>query len=402
MSLTKEGYRTRLIDERIKRYLTVFGAISIEGPKWCGKTWTSLNHANSVAYVTEKSVRNNAEIDPKYIFMKDRPQLIDEWQIVPGIWDAVRNECDSDHGKGKFILTGSTSLKKRRGEEKVYHSGTGRIAPVRMHPMSLYESGDSTGEASLQGLLCGEEPGTGEEPGVDEEPGTGEEPGTDAGPILDGGPDTEPKTDIEESPEVPGPGTDVETEPEIKQEPEKLPETEDKHDTEVKPETEPEAKPEVRPETEPEDKPETKPEVRPESGSEVTPEVKPEAEPETKPEDKPETKPEVKPENKPENVQNSLRPSGTSSDSSGSSGSGSGRSRSYGSNSEGPGTVHALDAQPDTGLLSEVRGRQLDETPKTGVPAEFCILMVISVLSLIALGITLILEKKAEKEKMNG
>ena len=85
MSLTKEGYRTRLIDERIKRYLTVFGAISIEGPKWCGKTWTSLNHANSVAYVTEKSVRNNAEIDPKYIFMKDRPQLIDEWQIVPGI-----------------------------------------------------------------------------------------------------------------------------------------------------------------------------------------------------------------------------------------------------------------------------------------------------------------------------
>ena len=156
MSLTKEGYRTRLIDERIKRYLTVFGAISIEGPKWCGKTWTSLNHANSVAYVTEKSVRNNAEIDPKYIFMKDRPQLIDEWQIVPGIWDAVRNECDSDHGKGKFILTGSTSLKKRRGEEKVYHSGTGRIAPVRMHPMSLYESGDSTGEASLQGMICGE------------------------------------------------------------------------------------------------------------------------------------------------------------------------------------------------------------------------------------------------------
>lgn len=156
MSLTKDGYKLRLIDERLKRYLTIFGAVSIEGPKWCGKTWTSLNHANSVAYVTEKSTRSNAEIDPKYIFKKDRPQLIDEWQIVPEIWDAVRNECDSDHEKGKFILTGSTSLKKRHGEEKVYHSGTGRIAPIRMHPMSLFESGDSTGEASLQGMLFGE------------------------------------------------------------------------------------------------------------------------------------------------------------------------------------------------------------------------------------------------------
>lgn len=156
MSLTKEGYRPRLIDERIARYLRIFGAVSIEGPKWCGKTWTSLNHANSAVYVTDKSVRNNAMVDPKYIFMKDRPQLIDEWQIVPEIWDAVRNECDSDHGKGKFILTGSTSLKKKRGEQKIYHTGTGRIAPLRMHPMSLFESGDSTGEASLLGMLQGE------------------------------------------------------------------------------------------------------------------------------------------------------------------------------------------------------------------------------------------------------
>ena len=156
MSLTKEGYRSRLIDERIARYLRIFGAVSIEGPKWCGKTWTSLNHANSAVYVTDKSVRNNAMVDPKYIFMKERPQLIDEWQIVPEIWDAVRNECDSDHGKGKFILTGSTSLKKTRGEQKVYHTGTGRIAPLRMQPMSLFESGDSTGEASLLGMLQGE------------------------------------------------------------------------------------------------------------------------------------------------------------------------------------------------------------------------------------------------------
>ena len=153
MSLTKDGYRPRLIDERIARYLRIFGAVAVEGPKWCGKTWTSLNHANSVSYVTEKSVRNNAMVDPKYIFTKERPQLIDEWQIVPEIWDAVRNECDSDHEKGKFILTGSTSLKKKRGEQIVFHTGTGRIAPLRMHPMSLYESGDSTGEAALTGML---------------------------------------------------------------------------------------------------------------------------------------------------------------------------------------------------------------------------------------------------------
>ena len=155
MSLTKEGYRQRLIDDKISRYLRVFGAVSIEGPKWCGKTWTALNHANSVSYVTDQSVLNLAAVDPKYIFMKERPQLIDEWQIVPGIWDAVRHECDSNHEKGKFILTGSTSLRKKSSESKVHHTGTGRIAPIRMHPMSLFESGDSSGEASLSGMLAG-------------------------------------------------------------------------------------------------------------------------------------------------------------------------------------------------------------------------------------------------------
>ena len=156
MSLKKEGYKYRLLDDRITRYLRVFGAVSIEGPKWCGKTWTSLNHANSVTYMTEKSARNLAEVDPKYVFTKEIPQLIDEWQVVPEIWDAVRHECDNDSKKGKFILTGSTSLKKRKGEEKVFHSGTGRIASLRMHPMSLFESGDSTGEASLTGMRDGE------------------------------------------------------------------------------------------------------------------------------------------------------------------------------------------------------------------------------------------------------
>lgn len=156
MSLTKEGYRQRLIDDKVERYLRVFGAVSLEGLKWCGKTWTGLNHANSVSYVTDRSVLDLAAVDPKYIFTKERSQLIDEWQIVPEIWDAVRHECDSDHSKGKIILTGPTSLRKKNGESKVHHSGTGRIAPLRMHPMSLCESGDSTGEASLSGMLAGQ------------------------------------------------------------------------------------------------------------------------------------------------------------------------------------------------------------------------------------------------------
>lgn len=155
MSLKKDGYLSRLIDEKIRRYLKIFGAISIEGPKWCGKTWTGLNHANSVTYMTEKSQRDMAGIDPKYVFLPDRPQLIDEWQIVPGIWDAVRHECDNSRDKGKFILTGSTSLNSISSDE-VFHSGTGRIATIRMHTMSLYESGDSTGKASISDMLKGQ------------------------------------------------------------------------------------------------------------------------------------------------------------------------------------------------------------------------------------------------------
>lgn len=155
MSLKKSGYLQRLIDDKLATYLKIFGAVSIEGPKWCGKTWTGLNHANSASYMTEKSQRDLARVDPKYIFTNQPPQLIDEWQIVPGIWDAVRHECDKDQERGKFILTGSTSLNKDETETEVHHTGTGRIAPVRMHPMSLFESGESSGEASLTEMLEG-------------------------------------------------------------------------------------------------------------------------------------------------------------------------------------------------------------------------------------------------------
>ena len=155
MSLTKKDYYERLIDQKIEKYLKIFGAISITGPKWCGKTWTSLNHANSVTYMTERGPRDLANVNPKYIFEDNRPQLIDEWQLVPAIWDSVRHECDSDHGKGKFLLTGSTSLSKQETDEEIFHSGTGRIATIRMYPMSLYESKDSTGEVSITDMFNG-------------------------------------------------------------------------------------------------------------------------------------------------------------------------------------------------------------------------------------------------------
>lgn len=152
MALTKKDYKMRLIDKKIDRYIDVFGAICIEGPKWCGKTWTSLNHSESVVYLTEKDMRNLAETNPKYIFNKLRPQLIDEWQLVPEIWDAVRHECDEDTKKGKFILTGSTTLNKEE-LKRVFHSGAGRIARLKMYTMSLYETKDSTGDVSITDML---------------------------------------------------------------------------------------------------------------------------------------------------------------------------------------------------------------------------------------------------------
>ncbi len=153
MSLTEKGYKKRLIDDKIERYLDVFGAISIEGAKWCGKTWTALNHAESVSYVTETNIKKLALINPKNIFTEKRPQLIDEWQIVPSIWDSVRHECDRNHSTGKFILTGSTTLRKEKQREQVHHSGAGRIARMKMQTMSLYESGDSTGDISIREML---------------------------------------------------------------------------------------------------------------------------------------------------------------------------------------------------------------------------------------------------------
>jgi predicted AAA+ superfamily ATPase len=111
MTLTETGYRPRLIDPLVKEYLESFGAVSIEGLKFCGKTWTALNHAESVFYLMDSS-RNYANrratvSSPTSILVGSEPRLIDEWQEVPGIWDATRFKIDRKRGKGRFLLTGS-------------------------------------------------------------------------------------------------------------------------------------------------------------------------------------------------------------------------------------------------------------------------------------------------------
>lgn len=155
MALTENGYKKRLLDDKIEKYLNIFGAISIEGPKWCGKTWTAKNHANSEMLLDDDNIRNLAIIDKNAILNGEAPELIDEWNYVPELWDAVRRKCDENKEKGKYILTCSTTLSDEEERKKVHHSGAGRIARMQMYPMSLYESGDSTGEISISDLYRG-------------------------------------------------------------------------------------------------------------------------------------------------------------------------------------------------------------------------------------------------------
>lgn len=150
-----ENYKARIIDKKIDKYLSVFGAICIEGPKWCGKTWTSSYHSNSEIYIGDPSGnfqnRQLAQMSPSLVLEGEIPRLIDEWQEVPPLWDAVRYKVDQIPKKGQFILTGSATP----NHKGMLHSGAGRIARIRMRTMSLYESGDSSGEVSLEDLCNG-------------------------------------------------------------------------------------------------------------------------------------------------------------------------------------------------------------------------------------------------------
>lgn len=156
--MKESAYRPRVIDEKVKSYLSTFGAVCIEGPKWCGKTWTAQKHSASWVSLGDPAGgfmnKRLAETEPMLVLEGEKPRLIDEWQEVPPMWDAVRYAVDAASGKGQYILTGS-STPQRKG---ILHSGAGRFGRLRMRPMSLYESGESCGKVSLQSICEGEMP----------------------------------------------------------------------------------------------------------------------------------------------------------------------------------------------------------------------------------------------------
>ncbi len=147
-------YKKRIADIILQRKLEGKGAVLIEGPKWCGKTTTAEQIANSFLYMNDPKNKNQSitmsEIDPQRLLKGETPRLIDEWQIAPKLWDAVRYEVDHRKELGQFILTGSAVPPDTK---EITHSGTGRFSWLTMRPMSLYESGESTGEVSLTELF---------------------------------------------------------------------------------------------------------------------------------------------------------------------------------------------------------------------------------------------------------
>ena len=153
MTLTPTGYRPRVIDAELARCLKLFGAVEIRGPKWCGKTWAGLNQSVDEVYIADPSdgyvTRRLARLDPDSVLQGDHPLLVDEWQAAPGVWDAVRASVDRAPEPGRYILTGSAQPLLK----DTVHSGTGRIVSIDMRPMTLFESGDSTAEVSLEELF---------------------------------------------------------------------------------------------------------------------------------------------------------------------------------------------------------------------------------------------------------
>lgn len=149
-------YKKRIADSMLSRKLAGKGAVLIEGPKWCGKTTTACQIANSMLDLGDseilKECQSMMEISSKKLLEGVTPRLIDEWQTIPALWDTVRNTVDKRGLPSQFILTGSSVLPEA---DETIHSGTGRIGRIRMRPMSLYESGESNGTISLQELFDG-------------------------------------------------------------------------------------------------------------------------------------------------------------------------------------------------------------------------------------------------------
>ena len=147
------AYLNRVFDAQLDEYLDAFGAVLIEGPKWCGKTTTATQHAQSVLKMqnsdTLEATMKTIQVKPSILLQGATPRLIDEWQVAPRLWDAIRDEVDMRNEVAQFILTGSNAVDKKQ----IQHSGNGRIARLKMLPMSLWESLESNGTISLQALF---------------------------------------------------------------------------------------------------------------------------------------------------------------------------------------------------------------------------------------------------------
>ena len=155
-----DGYLPRVADTLLDRTLRAAGAVLVKGPKWCGKTRTCERHSASQVFMQDPDRSADlvalAETKPSVLLKGPEPRLIDEWQMAPALWDAVRFALDRGHGRGRFILTGSATPTVEPA-----HTGVGRIARLLMRTMALFESGESSGEVSLGGLFEGSYPGGG-------------------------------------------------------------------------------------------------------------------------------------------------------------------------------------------------------------------------------------------------
>lgn len=145
-------YVSRLVEKEIEKKLRTSGAIVVAGPKFCGKTTTCMRYQKSFVKLNTKQAIALAKLNPKSVLAGETPRLIDEWQTVPDIWNCVKDDLDDEYQFGKFILTGSSTPVEKTD---IHHSGAGRITPIKMRPMSLWESGDSNGKVSLMDLFDG-------------------------------------------------------------------------------------------------------------------------------------------------------------------------------------------------------------------------------------------------------
>lgn len=150
------NYKPRIADQLLVRKMAGKGAVLIEGPKWCGKTTTAQQQAKSILDLGDSGVLKQSlqmmEISPKTLLQGETPRLIDEWQTIPPLWDSIRDEVDKRKTFSQFILTGSSVLPQA---DETVHSGTGRFGRIKMRPMSLFESGESSGTVSLRELFGG-------------------------------------------------------------------------------------------------------------------------------------------------------------------------------------------------------------------------------------------------------